>query len=115
MSISDDTRLVDLTVGQLRQILREERSSSLSGDSEGYGAQINTIPIEKLSELTGWSKSAIYKKCSKRILPHSKAGKELRFNMDEINEWIKNKKRRTGDELVAEFESRHKSVMRKVK
>jgi len=77
--------------------------------------KIETVPIEKLSELTGWSKSSIYKKCSLRILPHSKVGKELRFNMEEINKYIESKKRKTGDELVVEFESRQKLIMKKVR
>ena len=96
MLIPDHTRLIDLTVGQLRQILHEGRTKSLYvvGADGCSKEHIDTIPIEKLSELTGWSKSAIYKKCSKRILPHSKTGKELRFNIDEINDWIKSKKRK---------------------
>jgi len=114
MLIPDHIRIVDLTVGQLRQILQEERTG-LMGTNTSSTQLIDTIPIEKLCELTGWSKSAIYKKCSKRILPHSKTGKELRFDMNEINDWIKSKKRKTGDELVADFEGRQKTIMKRVK
>lgn len=117
MMISDHTRIIDLTVGQFRQILHEVLAQSTHQlNVEGKGnMQIKTIPIEKLSQLTGWSKSAIYKKCSKRILPHTKAGKELRFDINEINDWINKKKRKTGDEIVVEFEAHQKKILKKVK
>jgi excisionase family DNA binding protein len=119
MLIPDNMRVIDLTVGQFRQILREERNQFSFVQSEvlthSDEPHIETVPIEKLCELTGWSKSSVYKKCSLRLIPHHKVGKELRFNMDEINKWIKNKKRKTGDELVNEFDSRQKSIMKKVR
>lgn len=114
MLIPNDIRLIDLTVAQWRQILREEMALlSSSGSDTAAGSKVETVPIEKLSELTGWSKSAIYKKCSLRILPHSKVGKELRFDMNEINEWIAKQKRKTGDELARELESRHKHFIKR--
>src|SRR5579864_5963531 len=100
MLITDDTRIIDLTVGQFRKILSEGGFSgnpSPDAFARGMLPAIDTIPIEKLSEITGWSKSCIYKKCSLRKIPHHKVGKELRFNMAEINAWIKAQKRKTGD------------------
>jgi len=118
VQIPDDTMLIYLTVAQFRELQREcALAINLSKDNsiQVSAPCINTVPIEKLCELTGWSKSCVYKKTSLRQIPHHKIGKELRFNMDEINNWIKTQKRKTGEELVEEFETRQKIIMRKAK
>ncbi len=107
-AIPDDIRVLDLTVGQLRQVLAEQHQLGV----ESQDPEVETVPIEKLCALTGWSKSCVYKKCSLRTIPHSKVDGELRFDMKEINEWIKSKKRKTGDEVVMEFENKHKTILK---
>ncbi len=48
------------------------------------------------------SKSTIYKKVSAAIIPHSKSGKRLIFDLNEIDEWLLAHKIKTAEELDAE-------------
>jgi excisionase family DNA binding protein len=112
--VTDDTRIIDLTVSEFRKLLREEIAKSLQLDLVPNVNPVDTIPIEKLSELLGWSKSTIYKKCSLRQIPHFKVGKELRFDIEEINQWISQGKRKTAEEVVSEFELKNRKHLRKI-
>lgn len=69
----------------LRSIVRDEMAA----------AQVQAKPekikpylsVDDLSELTGWSKSIIYKGTSAGTIPHLKRGKLL-FKRDEIIQWL---------------------------
>jgi len=47
-----------------------------------------TVPM--LSEYLKISKSYIYKKIHKNSIPYHKIGKSIRFNRDEIDQWVSN-------------------------
>lgn len=110
---SEETRLIDLTVKQFRKLIREEFANNKCVIQMGSFPSVETVPIEKLSELLGWSKSTIYKKCSLRQIPHFKVGKELRFNIEEVNHWISNTKRKTEEEVVIDFENKHRRTLKR--
>lgn len=61
--------------------------------------------IDAVCTLTGKAKPTIYALVRQRIIPSCKAGKKLYFFEDEILEWIKSGKRKTGIELKAEIEN----------
>jgi hypothetical protein len=108
--IDTTTRLVDITLGQMIPFFEELIKDTIAPLINSHRNKPETIQIEELCLLYRWSKSAVYKKCSLRKIPHYKVdGGELRFNIDEINSWIKLQKCKTGDEVVADFEQKHKS------
>ena len=51
--------------------------------------------IKKLSELLNIKEKTIYDWCHKRRIPYLKVGGLLRFDYDEIIEWLETKKQRT--------------------
>ena len=51
------------------------------------------------------SKSTIYKKVHQGLIPHSKRGKKLYFNLEEIDTWLLEAKVKTTAEMVAETEN----------
>ena len=55
--------------------------------------------IELAVALTGLTKKTIYNLVYKRMIPHSKRGKRLYFDEEELTEWIKQGKRKTLEEL----------------
>lgn len=75
------------------------------------------LSVKEVCELTGLSKSTIYCEIYKRCIPYFKLGPRIvRFDREEIEEWIKNrpfKPMKTAiqerrDEWKKEFESRNK-------
>jgi excisionase family DNA binding protein len=63
--------------------------------------------IEKLSEVTGYTVSTLYKKTSKKEIPHFRLGRKVLFSRDEVYEFIlKNKQ-----ESVSEFCEREQSII----
>ena len=67
-----------------------------------------TVPIAEVFNLTqateyvSLSKSAIYKKTSKRNIPHLKKGKKLYFKRSELDEWLTENKISTHAEIEKE-------------
>lgn len=55
--------------------------------------------IELAVALTGLKKKTIYNLVYKRMIPHSKKGKRLYFDEEELTQWVKKGKRKTLDEL----------------
>lgn len=51
-----------------------------------------TVGIKKLSEHLGIPVDTIYQWATSRQIPHSKRGGEMKFDLDEIEDWIKKRK-----------------------
>ena len=52
------------------------------------------------------SRSTLYKKISKGLIPHSKQGKKLFFDLQVIDQWLLENKVKTTSERMAEVRSR---------
>ena len=96
-----------LTIPEVKTLLRQVL--------EGYFAE-NPIPTNQappthnIVDLTGLlearpmigSRSTLYKKVSKGLIPHSKQGKKLYFNLEEIDRWLLANKVKTVDDRQAD-------------
>jgi predicted DNA-binding transcriptional regulator AlpA len=60
------------------------------------------INLKELSQMTGLSKSTLWKKTMNREIPHYKVSKMLFFNVAEINKWLQSNKVQTKEEIIAE-------------
>lgn len=56
---------------------------------ESKARQGEFLNIDELSQFLGVPKSWIYERTRKDEIPHTKLGKYLRFNAQEIREWLK--------------------------
>ncbi|PWA11097.1 hypothetical protein DCC39_10385 [Pueribacillus theae] len=63
------------------------------------------LNIEQLADKLQVSTRTIYSWVEKRIIPHYKIGQGIRFDRQEIEEWIKSKKVPTKDGSVETLES----------
>lgn len=59
----------------------------------------NVLNIEEVSQLTGLSKSTLYKSTSNRNIPHYKKSKHLFFDRLEIESWLKSNRVKTANEI----------------
>lgn len=99
--IHDDVLLVQLTVTQMKDIIKsvlQETSSPRMRESE-------ILSIEEVSKLTGYKKSTIYKLTYERKIPFHKpahGGRKIFFRKNEINLWLQSNRIETQEEV---FES----------
>lgn len=90
MNITEETRIIDLNVGQLKEIFQraaEQTSVSITKPSK-------PMTTEQLSEfLGGMPLPTVYYKIAKCGMPHVKEGGRLFFYEDQITSWLKSHQR----------------------
>ena len=86
--LHDDALVVQLTVSQIkaiiRDVLQESPSYLMSEKSE-------SLTIEEVSVLTGYKKATLYKLTHERKIPFHKpahGGRRIFFKRAEINQWL---------------------------
>ena len=84
----DDVPLIQLTVGQIKNIIESvfQGMLSLKEDSKSH-----VLTIEEVSELTGYKKATIYKLTHERKIPFHKpahGGRRIFFQREEIVQWL---------------------------
>ncbi|HNP17598.1 MAG TPA: helix-turn-helix domain-containing protein [Fulvivirga sp.] len=68
---------------QFRQVVKDEITAIPSPDPKK-----KFLTIEEATEMTGYSKSTIYRMTSERTIPHLKNGGKLMFSYDDLSEWL---------------------------
>ena len=98
--------LTQLSIEELRQIIREElKTVLLEFMQPGNGSPLEEImTIDVAAKFLSLSKSRIYKLTSGREIPHSKKGKRLYFKRSELIEWISKGKQMTMEDIDREAE-----------
>lgn len=95
------------TLEEIRAAVRDEIAVALSAyqlqpqteaDDIGKGAEF-------ASKITGKAVPTIYDLVSKRLIPHSKKGKDLYFSRNELLQWLADGKRKTQDEIRRDAEN----------
>ena len=86
--LHDDALVVQLTVSQIKAIIRDvlqESPSYLTSEKS------ETLTIEEVSVLTGYKKATLYKLTHERKIPFHKpahGGRRTFFKRAEINQWL---------------------------
>lgn len=63
------------------------------------------LTVKEASEMIGLAIPTIYSYTSKRLIPHGRKGKKLYFRYHELLQWLETGRRRTAQELLADFEA----------
>ena len=93
-----DTRIIDLTVDELREIIQAEfKLASTSIASPVIACR--KVNLQKLCSTFGFAKPTVYEWVAKRCIPHSKVGRRLFFDLDEIEKFIEERRIRTRREI----------------
>jgi excisionase family DNA binding protein len=85
-SINKDTPLVDITVGQLLEIIEQKAASKVQEPKQE--PKDDRAGIDEIKELTGLSYSQLYKLTANNAIPHRKFGKRLVFSVKAITAWM---------------------------
>jgi excisionase family DNA binding protein len=97
MTISNDTRIIDLTVGQLENIFQKFSTQN----SPQISTSVKPMTTEQLSEfLGGMPLPTIYYKVSKGVIPHIKEGGKLYFLQEQIMDWLKTNQRYSTEQIT---------------
>jgi excisionase family DNA binding protein len=86
----------------MQRLIRIEELLLKMQDSESVNQVFladSNLSIQLAVRITGLKKKTIYNLVCKRMIPHSKRGKRLYFDEQELKDWIKKGKRKTIDEL----------------
>lgn len=92
------------TTDDIRSVVRGELKDFFSSfqfqpktetDDIGKGAEF-------ASKITGKAVPTIYDLVHKRLIPHSKVGKDLYFSRNDLIQWLKDGKRKTTAEIQSE-------------
>jgi len=93
----DTLVFTQLSIPEVRQILREEIESFF--ENKSFPPTQNQDDIGKgaeyASRITGKAIPTIYDLVHKRLIPHSKRGKDLYFSRSDLEKWIRSGKRIT--------------------
>ncbi len=76
----------------------------LKSNSNRFGEfpETQSVNLDTICKMYGWKKPTVYGWVHDRLIPHSKAGKRLYFNIADIEEWIAKGRRKTISEIEAE-------------
>ncbi|MDV3119708.1 helix-turn-helix domain-containing protein [Bacteroides ovatus] len=102
--LHDDALVVQLTVSQIKAIIRDvlqESPSYLTSEKS------ETLTIEEVSELTGYKKATLYKLTHERKIPFHKpahGGRRIFFKRAEINQWLESNLFETNEESLTQKE-----------
>ena len=94
-----------LSVQEIRNILREEVRTAMK-DFVNAGSNKNPefLSIQELSEIINLAVPSIYGLVHRKQIPYIKRGKKLIFEKTKIEEWLKNGRRKTKEEIDLEVE-----------
>lgn len=98
--IDERTPIFYLTVGDFLALIRKEQKTEKPEQKipEVFG-------INKLQEITGYSKNTIYAKTSQNKIPHFKRDNRLFFKAEEIMTWLTANPIKTSLEYSKEMDS----------
>lgn len=92
---NNNTRLVDMTLGDLLRILsaREERLKNVivdtvSGTRQDDNSSDKLMSVTDVAEYTGYSEGTIRHLVFNREIPHLKRWKFVRFDRQKVREWL---------------------------
>ena len=100
--LHDDALVVQLTVSQIKAIIRDvlqESPSYLTSEKS------ETLTIEEVSVLTGYKKATLYKLTHERKIPFHKpahGGRRIFFKRTEINQWLESNLFETYEDALVE-------------
>ncbi len=105
-----------LTDQQARHLFRQELEAFFSNPKLGISEtpELKVVDLDGLLESRPFigSRSTIYKKVSRGEIPHSKSGKRLIFDLNEVDKWLLSNKVKSPAEIEAEADKylsgRHK-------
>lgn len=96
--------LISIPETTIKSIVEEAVKNAITGIKVKGSSQNSVVDLKGLLEVRPFigSQSTIYKKVALGLIPHSKQGKKLFFDLAEIDNWLLSNKIKTVAELKKE-------------
>ncbi|HEY0244600.1 MAG TPA: helix-turn-helix domain-containing protein [Mucilaginibacter sp.] len=98
-----------LAISELLERVRKIEAL-LSGEKIALDIQDEMLDIKETSAFLKLSVATIYSKVCRGEIPATKPGRQLYFNKTELIEWLKQKRKKTTQELIADFQGQRGRV-----
>lgn len=103
----EQVTLITLSPDELKKLIADSiqealRSFSNSIKQQSSVVQSHSVNLETICKMYGWKKPTVYGWVHDRLIPNSKVGKTLYFNISEIEKWIASGRRKTIVEIEEE-------------
>jgi excisionase family DNA binding protein len=98
ITISPD-ELSKIITSAVKEALDNYRPANLQSQSEFPNHSVN---LETLCKMYNWKKPTVYRWIHDSIIPNSRIGKTLYFNIADIEKWIATGRRKTHAEIEQE-------------
>jgi len=97
--------LTQLSIPELRQLFREEVKQVLTeqAHSDSPPTQQTIFNFADGCQYMGISKSHGYKLTSQKLIPHSKRGKRIYFEKEQLDQWLLANRMQSVEEAEAEM------------
>jgi len=97
--------LTELTETEIRQLFREELEQALATHGNArQGTKRRIVSFAEGCEHVSISTSHGYKLTSQGLIPHSKRGKRIYFDLDELDAWMLANKVKTVNDMQTEID-----------
>lgn len=96
--------LIVATADQLREIFREELEQYHKSNTQPIPQEAGLVifNLDQLCNYAGLSKQTVYKLTGRGLIPHSKRGKRLFFEKNQVDAWLLENKRATVADIKKE-------------
>ena len=104
----DQFTLITISPDELKKIIADSVQEALSKFLNDKSLPTGDYPVsrsvnlEAICKIYGWKKPTVYGWVHNRLIPNSKVGKALYFNIVEIEKWIASGRRKTVTEIEEE-------------
>jgi hypothetical protein len=105
VSITQDTRIIDLTVGQFLSLFPQFPNPN-TGQETKKDETPEVMGVDLASKFLGYKPSTVYIMTSKKILPHFKSRGKLLFRKSELLDFMLSNRVKTQSEVMSEMDQR---------
>ena len=95
--------LTNITEQEFKEFLKEALTEILGEKLSASKSQLSEIlNVQQAAEFLKLQITTLYEKTSRKLIPHFKKGNKLYFHLSELQEWIKQGKVKTHEEIECE-------------
>lgn len=95
--------LTNISEQEFKEFLKDALKEILGGDLGAMKKQFpDILDVQQASEFLKLKVTTLYEKTCRKLIPHFKKGNKLYFHLSELQEWIKQGKVKTHDEIESE-------------
>lgn len=94
--------LTSVTEQEFREFLKDALREILGDKMGAMKEQPEIMDVQQAAQFLKMKTATLYEKTSRKLIPHFKKGNKLYFHLAALQQWIKNGRVKTHDEIASE-------------